>query len=207
MKIERIEQRWPGALCIVAATGPSLTPEIADRCRGHRCVAVNDAWRLFSFADVLYAGDRDWWEYHEGCPGFAGEKWCAHHDRDNDNRAIAHRFGIRLVRGCVGEGFSFDSIRVHYGSNSGFQAVNLALLFGATTIVLVGFDMHVPANAPRHFFGDHPAPMHNVSNYRHFIPDFRRAADALPKNISIINCTPGSALDCFPILKLDDVLQ
>ena len=166
---------------------------------------MNDAYRLFSFADALYAGDREWWEHHGGCPEFAGEKWSTHNARDNDKMPIADRFGLRLVRGRVEEGFSFDPAWIHYGSNSGFQAINLALLFGATTIVLVGFDMRV-VNFKRHFFGDHPPGLKNGTTYTPFIPDFRRAADRLPAHIQIWNCTPGSALDCFPRRDLAEVL-
>jgi hypothetical protein len=61
-----IEPRWRGATCIVAATGPSFTAEVAEACRGYPTIAVNDAYRLFPWADILYASDGAW---------FAGERW------------------------------------------------------------------------------------------------------------------------------------
>ena len=202
MILERIAPRgWTD--CLVAATGPSLTAAVAAQCHGSRILAVNDAYRRLPFADVLYAGDADWWEVHGGCPGFAGEKWTAHHRRGNDKAAIADRYGLRVVAGADGEGFSRDPARIHYGGSSGFQAINLALLFGAQTIRLVGFDMRVPAGQPRHFFGNHPAPLHNVSKYEHFLGAFRAAARRLPAGVRIINCTPGSALTCFEMGALE----
>lgn len=206
MNLTRVEPRgWTD--CIVAATGPSLTEAVAAQCRGHRVIAVNDAYRRLPFADVLYAGDADWWEVHQGCPGFAGERWTAH-GPGNDKTAIADPYGLRVVAGprqVDAPGFSLDPARIHYGNSSGFQAINLAILFGATAIRLVGFDMRVPAGQPRHFFGDHPAPLGNVSNYEHFLPAFQAAARRLPGHLRIINCTPGSALRCFEMGTLEAV--
>jgi hypothetical protein len=103
-------------------------------------------------------------------------------------------------------GFSHIPARIHYGNCSGFQAINLAILFGATRIILVGFDMRV-VNGQRHFFGDHPAPLGNACQYEHFLPAFEAAARTLPRHISIVNCTPGSALKCFPMASLDAALS
>lgn len=191
---------------MVAATGPSLTPKVAEAVRGHRCIAVNDAYKLLPFSDVLYACDGSWWNVHAGCPGFAGEKWSSHGTGYNDKLATAQKYGLQLVSGAEKEGFSLEPSLIYYGSNSGFQAVNLAILFGATRIVLVGFDMSV-RSGKRHFFGDHPAPLRNSANYANFIRPFERAAKTLPSHITILNATPGSALRCFPMVKLDDALM
>jgi hypothetical protein len=126
---EIVRPRWSGVI-VVAATGPSLTEEVADMCRGHRVIAVNDAYRLMSYADVLYACDAAWWKVHKGCPGFAGEKWSSHDDGSNDKLDAAEKYGLRLVSGANDAGFSRDQSVVHYGGgNSGFQAVNLAIHF------------------------------------------------------------------------------
>ena len=62
------------AVCI--ATGASLTKEDAEYCEGKAKVyAVKEAHRLAPFADVLYSGDYDWYEYHNGVPEFKGERW------------------------------------------------------------------------------------------------------------------------------------
>lgn len=210
MIAERIEPRWES--CIVAATGPSLTAGVAEACKGHNIIAVNDAYRLMPFADVLYACDEKWWDVHGGCQGFRGEKWSSHGDESgpsapqNSKTSAADRYGLRLVRGWDREGFSLDSRYIHYGSNSGFQAINLAILFGAKRILLVGFDM-TAHSGKKHFFGDHPAGLINNANYERFIPQFERAAKLLPDGIEVINCTKGSSLRCFPMMELSDALS
>jgi hypothetical protein len=168
-------------------------------------LAIKDAHRLMPFAEVMYACDAHWWDAHNGCPEFSGEKWSSHSEKDNDKTATAEKYGLRLVRGQDQEGFSFDPSVIHYGSNSGFQAVNMALLMGARKIVLVGFDMH--NHGPAHFFGNHPYHPHGKPGlYSSFIAPFSRAVKLLPAGIEIVNCTPGSALKCFPMMELEEAL-
>jgi hypothetical protein len=218
---QKINPVWTGEPCLVVASGPSLTAEVVHKVRmtrwlkQWRAIVVNDVYKLLPRADVLYAADNGWWNLHGKCEGFHGEKWSTHETdpnpgiiHGNDKRKIAEEYGINLVRGLDGDEFSFDPSVIRYGSNSGFQAVNLALLFGATRIVLVGFDMrHVGGKA--HFFGDHPAPLGRLKTgeYERFCVRFERAAKKLPKHISIVNATPNSALKCFPMMSLEDAVR
>jgi len=206
IETERIRPRWaPDDVVVVAATGPSLTPEVARQVRRHPVVAVSDAWRLIPEAAVLYSCDAPWWRHHQGAPGFAGERWSSHGGLPtNDKADVARAFGLRLVAGRPGDTFSRDPGRIHFGNNSGFQAINLAILMGARRIVLVGFDMHTEGK--RHFFGDHPKGLQNSVDYRQFLPHFASAARALEPDVAIINATPGSALRCWPMMTLDDAL-
>lgn len=194
---ETAAPRWRGECCIVAASGPSLTTDVAEACRGDHVIAVNDAYRRLPFADVLYASDARWWDHHGNCTGFRGEKWSAHNPKGNDKRKQAQAYGLRLVAGEDGNAFSLDPDRIRYGGNSGFQAVNLAILFGATRIVLLGFDMH-----GTHFFGPHAGPLRNTTSFEKYIANFTAAAKKLPAYIRIVNATPGSALKCFPFVDL-----
>lgn len=210
VQLQRINPRWPDGRCIVAATGPSLTPDVAARCQasGWPIIAVNDAYRLLPDAAILYACDAAWWDVHRGCHDFRGEKWSAHSvgptQPDNDKTRIADDYGLTCVQGRDCPGFSLDPDVVHYGSNSGFQGINLAILLGATTIVLVGFDMH----GRTHFFGKHPLPLCQMDDSRpgfeRYIKHFVEAAKTLPPHIRIVNATPESALTCFPMGSLDE---
>lgn len=212
MECERIVADW-NVPVIVVASGPSLNPQIAWTCRkkrwfdGWRIVVINDAYKFFVHADILYGCDAKWWETHGGAPEFTGEKWSSHSepkDAANDKREAANRFGLRCVYGYHRPGFSRDPSCIHYGSNSGFQAVNIAIHKGATKIVLVGFDMRVSGDGRNHFFGDHPKPLQHNTNYKGFIQQFQQAC---PPPVPIINATPGSALKCFPMKPLEEALQ
>lgn len=205
MRLERAERRWSGR-GIVAAPGPSLTPEVAEMCRGERVVAVNDAYRLLPFADALYACDANWWEHKQ--PEFRGEKWTSHSlSPKNDKTMVADRLGLRVIAGAGNVGFSRDPAVINYASNSGFQAVNLALLWGADPVILVGFDMR-PVDGKTHFFGNHRSPLRDSALWQTWIGNFTKAAEMLwhPRP-TIINATPESALKCFPMMSLEDALS
>lgn len=207
--VNPIRVRWPGSTVIVAGTGPSLTPEVADACKrsGLLTIVINDAHRLMPWAGVLYACDEAWWTEHDGALGFAGERWSSHDTEKNGKLKCADRWGLSLVWGRRGNGFSTNPAHIHYGDNSGFQGINLALLWGATTVLLVGFNMqHV--NKKEHFFGRHSHMLRN-SNPRMFIKAFEIAArpDLMPKGVTIINCTPDTALQCFVQIPLDEALK
>lgn len=196
--------RWKDEPVVIAAPGPSLTREVVGAIAPYHIVAVQDAWKLCPQAEVMYGCDVAWWEHHNGVPEFDGERWSSHEaDSTNDKSTIADRFRLTLVPGEKGNTFGLDGI-LRYGSNSGFQAVNLAILFGACPIILVGFDMRV-IEGKRHFFGQHPVGLGRASDYRLFRRNFEEAAAALPDSISIYNCTKDSDLTCFPMCNIEDL--
>lgn len=205
MRLVSADRRWSGR-CIVAAPGPSLTEDVAALCRGERVIAVNDAYRLLPWADFKYACDAAWWEIHR-LNVLSGECWTSHGlSPKNDKRAIADRFGLHVIAGEDRAGFSLNPARIHYASNSGFQAVNLAILFGADPIVLIGFDMR-QIDGKSHFFGEHKAPLRGNAQFGQWCAKFAKAAEMLGGTPKIINATPGSALTCFPMMPLPEALQ
>ncbi len=196
---------------IIAATGPSMTPDVAKKCvtaqlSGWKIAAVNDAYKLLPSSDILYACDVAWWNVHKGCQDFSGEKWSSISDKNSgDKKSAALKYRLKLIRGIHGDGFSSSPDKIHYGSNSGFQTINLVINLGAQLIVLVGYDMR-SVNGKRHFFGNHPAPLSNMSRFESFVCKFDTAAKTLPPRVRIINATPGSAIKCFPMVDLDQTL-
>lgn len=165
----------------VLATGPSMSQEIADFVRSRcRAIAVCNAYQLAPWADALVCGDRAWWRVHSDALAFAGRKFCA-----------AKQEGTELLK---------STIEFAPGTNSGLQAMRVARdYFGATRILLCGFDMH-----GSHYFGAHPAPLRNTSppRFRVHINQFKRWRGPC----EVLNCTPGSALKQFPFAELAAVL-
>ena len=170
-------------------------------------MVVQDAYRVMPWADALYGCDARWWNEHKGCMDFQGERWSSHDDGKgtaNNKTQVANDYGVNLVKGEPGAGFSTNQGLIHYGDNSGFQALNLAVLFGSPYIVLVGYDMrHVGGKS--HFFGDHPKPLFQRNEYESFAKKFDKAPP--PEGVQIINATPGSALTCYPAMGLEEALR
>ena len=155
------------------------------------------------WTDILYGCDARWWNAHKGCMDFDGEKWSSHSKEScsDDKIEVSEKYGLNLIKGAAGAGFSTDPSLIHYGDNSGFQALNLAILLGSVYIVLVGFDMrHVSGKS--HFFGDHPKDLFQREEYESFV---RKFGDP-PDGVTIINATPDSALKCYPIMDLEKAL-
>lgn len=208
MNLSVADRRYAGCRVIVAASGPSLNEEVAKVCNGEIIIAVNDAYRLFPNAAVLYACDAVWWEVNKFVLGFKGERWTSHSlSPRNDKSNLKHQELFHIIAGINHQGFSMKPEVIHYGNNSGFQAVNLAILFGAKEIVLVGFDMRV-VGEKSHFFGNHKVPLRATNSYQTWIGEFTRAWKMLNgSGIKIINATPKSAMTCFPMMKLEEVIS
>lgn len=96
---------------------------------------------------------------------------------------------------------------IHQGGNGGYQAMNLAYLWGARAIVLLGMDCGAPVGEPTHWFGDHtgklgnPVPAAFESWRKNFI---LLANDLAADGIRVINCSRKTTLECFERMPLED---
>lgn len=122
---------------------------------------------------------------------FPGELWtCSEQARDE--------FGLYWIRGAPGEGIHEDPNTVLHGMNSGHQAINLACIFGAARVLLLGYDVQ-RTGGKSHWHGDHPAHLGNARCVHQWAKGFKRQAiDAKLRGIEIVNCSRTTALDCFP---------
>jgi hypothetical protein len=192
-------------LVVVAAPGPSLRHALPwVKANQHvPVIAVQNAVDLLPWADVLYACDNRWWKEFDGYRHFRGAKWSSHTNKAvNDKEECQLLYGLNIVHGKDQNGFCLDGQSIHYLCNSGMQAVNLALLFGATCVALVGFDWR-QVDGRSHFFGEY-TNLGNPVFGKQWTRHAEIAAKTLPETIKIYNCTPGSALTCFPMADLDD---
>lgn len=174
------------AVCI--ASGPSLRPidcarvrvwRNADPARG--VVVTNNTFRLCPWADALYAMDNEWWRVYgdEVERTFEGVTYSRYGE-----------YGTRRV--------------TQHGSNSGAGAILLAAMLGAKRIMLVGYDCKVEGR--RHWHEDHKKPLGNCESVLRWPEYFRKAAELLA-GVAVVNCTPGSALDVFPMGALEHELS
>lgn len=193
--------------CLLVASGPSAgTIEfgpILDHPARPPIVCVNDGYRLCRGADATYAADPKWWAIHaEGCrEAQIGELWT------QDGNA-AQRHGLHHIKLERGPGLSHKPDTIRSGGmigNSGAQAINLAFLWGARRLLLIGFDMR--DKGPRHFFGDHPKPLLQNCNYSTFVHHMGpMASDLYAAGVEVINCSPQSALPYWKKTTLDKAL-
>lgn len=104
------------------------------------------------------------------------------------------------------EGLSLDARTLLTGRNSGYQAVNLAVLAGARRIALLAYDMCFQ-NGKQHWFGSHPIPNHE-SEFAGYAKRFRTMLPQLTKlGVEVLNCSPASLIDAFPNVTVEEALR
>lgn len=195
---------WKDIPAVIVAGGESVSVAqiraigIARAAGKIRLITVNDAAYLCWYADIAYAADALWWVHHQELPGFRGLKV-----------SIAQAVhpplpkSIDFLRNTGCEGFDPDPDALRRGENGGYQATHLAAHLGANPIYLVGFDMH-----GNHWFGDHPKRLQKSHpRYGERIRMFHDLGTELERRgFSIRNATPGSALQKFPKVDLQQEL-
>jgi hypothetical protein len=192
---------YPGETIVILAGGPSLdTEDIATVAVAHvlglcRVIAVNSTWRKFRTADVLYGGDCAWWNANLdaqawpglkiGCSQIGAERWPAVVNKINHLR---------------NEGIETEPHLVGAGTNSGHQAINIAVHLGGARVLLLGYEFGAGRGGQLHHHADHPEPLRNpdpVSFARWLRLIETTAAPLAVLGIDIVNCSRVSAITCF----------
>jgi hypothetical protein len=192
-----VPRMWAGQTVAILASGPSMSQAVADGVRHLPRIAINNTWQLARDADIVYAADRRWWLAHPDAHVGPGLRVSIEPTRGT---LPDLPFPALVLRNSGAEGFDRDPGCLRTLGNSGGQAIQIAVHAGAARILLFGFDMH-----GGHWHGPHARPCGNPS--QSFLARCTRAiahmAQHLPAGVEVINCTPGSALRCFPFLRDD----
>ncbi len=199
MALGRVERLWPGSTVVCVASGPSLTRADVEYCRGRaRVIAINTSLHLAPWADAFYACDGRVWQWHqESIAAFRGLKFAM--DRE------AAKYGATVLRNGGVWGLSSDPTTVANGRNSGYQAVNLAVLLGASRIILLGYDMQMGTNGEHHWHKDHPNK--GKPPYSACVAAFKTLVEPLAAaGVTVTNCSRRTALTMFPFRDLEATL-
>lgn len=198
---------WNGGVAVIIGGGPSVTQDQIDLVQGAHSkgivhvIAINNAYQIAPWADVLYACDGVWWGWHyEDTADFQGLRI---------TRSLSAKRTFPDLIWIEGEahdqGLSKRQDSIVNGKIGGYQAINLAVNFGAKRILLVGYDMQ-NIGGLSHWHGEHPNKQrpiwkHRIEHFKNMLPDLKK------RRIEVINCSPGSALDAFPMGDIADELE
>jgi hypothetical protein len=157
---------------------------------------------LAPWADVLYAADFRFWQTYldeiRACQ-FTGEMWTV-------SEQAQKQYGLYWVKYGRTEGFHPDPHTINGGGNSGYQALHLAATFGATKVVLLGYDMQ-RTWGKEHWHGKHKNGLANATAFASWLQRFEPLARDLKKRgVEVVNATRHTALTCFVQKSLDDAL-
>ena len=188
---------WKGMTVVIMASGHGMSKAVADAVEPAfaPCIVINNTYKLAPWADMLYAADHEWWLANPEAMSFEGLKVTI--------RGTPHR-SIRWLDYTGNEGFEPDPAFVRTGCNSGYQAVHIAAHAGASRILLCGFNLE-----GGHWHPAHPAPLKQtpLDEYARWIRKFETLVEPLrARNVQVLNCTPHSALKCFPYVELEEAL-
>lgn len=165
------------------APGPSVTALQAQQVRtaGIPLGVISSAFPLAPWADFIAATDGAWWRNYPEAKELPGRKFTMH--------AVS---GVEKIR-----------VPGWVSCNSGVLGLECAKRLGATRILLLGFDMH-----GTHYFGQYTNGLSNTreEKRRVHLSQYKTWRKRNP-GVEVINCTAGSALQCFPFEVLDDVLD
>ncbi len=190
---------------VIIGGGPSITPEQVETARvAHeegrcRAIAINSAGYLNAqWADVLYAADPRWWEWHKkrpGVAGFTGERCSIQVDN------YEHPPGVHVIRNVDHPyhhaGLSEDPCAIRTGFHGGSQALNIATLGGSKFILLLGYDGAPSPEGKSHFHDGHPVPT-SAAAYPQYRASFSAMEHALiALGVRVVNCNLKSWIDTF----------
>ncbi len=187
---------------IVLGGGPSLTREVVARLDPAEVIAINEAARLCPAAAVLFARDESWCRQNQelirAWPGRAiTSSRPASRDLPMEFVVMERRPDFPPARdGMVSV--------IRYGPSSGHASVSWAVTAGAERIVLLGFDGRAVAGRT-HWHGAYREE--RLEAYDRFNRAWRGwAAAAGQLGCVILNATPNSAIDEFPMIGIDEAL-
>jgi hypothetical protein len=199
-----VPREWVGERCFILAGGASLPKTVIPRLRG-RIIAIKQTVALRPDADVMFLAGRDdpetcreYFPQYRGprvvCrafyPGFPSGTLFLRRTRELAPRQLTPFIGIKK---CI-HWSPYSRVSTHVGGfDAGTSAINLAALFGAREIVLLGMDMR-----GGRWVRSHPQPEIPLADHIRHLAGIRLFAPELQTDrIRVVNTSPISAIDCF----------
>lgn len=149
--------QWKGQRCFIIGGGPSVKNFDLKKLEGENTIAINLAFRLFN-PTIIYGMDARLWGWIElGDTGpldkLVFDK-CKAIKVWSDTEMVPLPEEIFIAKSIGRPGLSHDIKEgVACGTNSGYGALNIALLLGASEIYLIGYDFNGEG-----WHKDYPAP-------------------------------------------------
>lgn len=201
---------WGDRPLYIVGGGPSLRGyDISKLRRRGRVLGVNRAPELVP-CDAFFTQDRRFAHYWRStiCGWVADGIECI--VALPENRADCRVPGaVNILRG--GEADIPSLGLIDHGKHSGYGALRVALLKGATDITLLGYDLtNDGRDKPTHWHGGYPEYEKGVARLRIYYDRWARAFDRiaseLPVGAIVRNANPGSAVRCFPFTTYEEAI-
>lgn len=196
---------WRGRSVAIVASGPSTQKQDVKLLDGTiATIAIKENHEICPWAEVVYGCDRAWWRNEQGLPKYHGIKITGS-DVALDWPSI-HRVKIDAPNDRL---LPVESGMIGSGGNSGFQALNLAIQFGAKRILLIGYDMSDQHG--QHWYGPNKGEGRTNPGWWNF-GRWRKAFDGTQHTLAslgveVVNASPLSALNCYKKATIAETLE
>lgn len=201
--------QWKGERCFVIGGGPSVNDFDIKALEGEHTIAVNMAFRLLK-PEIVYATDARLWGWVERNETGANDKEefeaCGAIKVWSDLNNIPLPEDIVLAPAVAGGKISTSlNDGVAAGTNSGFGALNLAMLLGAKEIYLIGFDFY---GGRWHAGYPEPSDAGNAFHLQCYQENEAEFKEWMKKTGNkIIQLNPESKLNFFEVGKMPEDLK
>jgi hypothetical protein len=194
---------WAGQPAFIICGGPSAAEQGIERLRGRRVIVINASVKAAPWADILiFADDNPWRWYRSEIEAFNGRVVKVY-----DGKPSA-RFPVRFeqYRKTRPPVLSRDPSCLTLARTTTTGAINLAAHLGSRLIVTLGLDGKRSEDGRSHHHKPHPKPPMLGCWEKHrkelcsIVPSLKEWG------VEVLNASPGSACDAFPIVTLDEAL-
>lgn len=193
-----VPREWDGERCFVIGGGRSVKEQAAliPKLRG-RVIAIKQSVQLRPKADVMLLAARDdWFVCRDYFRFYKGPRIICRSNYPNMPRGTLYL--RRTANGVYSRHPQFVG-----GLDAGATAINLAALFGAREIILLGIDMvqgrWVPHHPTRPVIPDWHFKLH-LAGLQRMAPELKR------DGIRVVNCSPISAVSFFEKRSLKEFM-
>jgi hypothetical protein len=196
-----VQPMWRGETVFILGGGPSLRGFDAEILRGEKVMVLNSSYLLAPWADVLFFVDTLWSEDHLDV--VKNWKGMAVTTALGAKRILPSK--IRRVQIHQDRDFLLNPNWVRVGRSSGHTGISLAISMGATTVVLLGYDMKFIDGRSHHH--DHYFNRDPKTFSTNFLPAFEGwNEDARKVGVRVLNASPDSALEEFKKVDFEEFM-
>lgn len=199
---------WQGETAFILAGGISLAGQDTQRLEGRRTIAINSSDIAHPWADFLYSADCRWLFEHKRRveKPWRGRLVTTSEAVDWDGMLHLRKVEPPVKGHNGGIGLSRDPRAVAVRRTSLQGAINLAVLLGAARLVLLGAD-----GGPDKKGRTHHHPGHRWARKEGCWKEQRwdlstTVAPLRDAGVEVLNASPGSHLDWWPIVPLTEIL-
>jgi hypothetical protein len=189
---------WANERCYILGGGPSLKNFELAATSGSRVIAVNRAYEICPWADIVASCDDCFYSWHKDEPRYRTHSGLKVMLLVDPNPHLEP--DVWVVSGTIERCIGSIKEGLGHGWNSGYGALMLALSLGCNPIYLVGFDMEgdVAANKQAWWHDGYPN-QNDATCYQRYADEFKWVATSglITQRVYSL-CPTGGLRDIFP---------